>query len=129
MCMYVQVLVCMCTYMYVCACTSMYVYVHVSMCMCRVAWVRPLNVRLSEVSDLGERQPTLMENEFYCIDHTWYLLSIKSEEEQALVPTRPTRAEQDVWAPPFGRTAVWAHGRLGAGRLGAGLHARGNSIL
>ena len=41
--------------------------------------------------------------------------------------------EQDVWAPPFGRrrlgAAVWAHGRLGAGRLGAGLYTRGNWIL
>jgi len=36
---------------------------------------------------------------------------------------------EDVWAPPFGRTAFWAHGRLGAGRLGAGLQARGNSII
>jgi len=33
--------------------------------------------------------------------------------------------EQDIWAPPLGRrylgAAVWAHGRLGAGRLGAGM--------
>src|SRR6218665_4178631 len=41
--------------------------------------------------------------------------------------------EQDVWAPPFGRrrlgAAVWAHGRLGAGRLGADPYGRGNRIL
>src|SRR6218665_2923561 len=38
-----------------------------------------------------------------------------------------------VWAPAFGRRrfapAVWAHGRLGAGRLGAGPYERGNRIL